>query len=391
VAERDPDLAELARLERAEDAERRGSRPEADDHDDCHPDHHKPAPPSWIGRTIGSFFAGVFGVAFFVGSFVVLYENEGRIDEAAILRGAKAVDAAGASAAVGQVVTVTGPLTGGEGLGDGWLKPAPYLALVREVEVWAWHEQPTIDRKKLAAIVAYKRAWTVEPPDSQAFKVPAGHHNPAPGVHAQEWRATRASVGGVPVDLDGLGLPSADPLPLTPAMVKGGVLAGGWLYLGGAKPNAPKVGDTRLRWSAAQPGGTWTAMGELRPGPLLGAHVAGDVTVHRLVQGSRAEALKGLGHAQAAWVWGLRLLGFVMMWGGMRLMLEPFNSLFDRVPVLESLGRGMAGALTFPLALGLSVATMGVAWLTHSWLAMAAVELVAAAGVVGFVWRARAA
>lgn len=83
----------------------------------------------------------------------------------------------------------------------------------------------------MATIVAYKRAWTSAPPDSRAFKVAAGHQNPVLGIEPTAARAKQARVSG-----------------------------------------------------------TWTAMGELAPGPRIVAHGAGTVRLHGLAKGTRAEA-----------------------------------------------------------------------------------------------------
>jgi hypothetical protein len=359
----------------------KGPKTAADDHDkpdveECdHPSHHDhPEPqPSWVKQMLGSYVAGVLGVAFFVGSFVLLYHNEGRIDEAALLRGAVGIDAMQPMRdAHGKLVAASGPLTGSAPLGDAYVLPERYLSLSRKVETYAWIEEPRLKPGTIQKITAYRREWTTTPPDSRAFKVQAGHTNPQPSLKSESWTSSTIKLGVLALDADALTLPSAEPIAMTPQNSRGGVAAGGFLYLNGAKPAAPRVGDVRLSYSGQRPLTRTTVLGKLEEERLV-PYPVGDEVIYRLGSGSRGEEANRLSRNQAMLTWLLRLIGFALMWAGLRLLMEPFNTLFDRVPVLNSLGRGMTGAVTFPIALVLSVVTMGVAWVTHSLVAMAVV------------------
>ena len=178
-------------------------------------------------------------------------------------------------------------------------------------------------------------------------------------------------------------------MPLAAANTKDGVVAGAYLYLNGARPTVPRVGDVRLAYSAVQAGDRVTAIGQLAAGNALKPFESDTMTVYKLYQGTRADNLNALSRTSSLVTWCLRLLGFAMMWAGMRLVMEPFNTLFNRVPYLNMIGRDMTGAVTFPAALTLSAVTIGVAWLTHSALAMGVVGALTLVGCVAVFGRKR--
>ena len=145
------------------------------------------------------------------------------------------------------------------------------------------------------------------------------------------------------------------------------------------------MGDTRLSYTALAPGGKYTVLGKLDGTTGLSGYVLKDDKgnereFYRMFAGTKADALKQLSLEYSMWIWGFRLLGFLMCWGGMRMMMEPLNTLFDVLPFLGSMGRGLTGFVTFPIAVVLSGITIVVAWITHSLIAMVLIGLATLVG-----------
>ena len=92
----------------------------------------------------GSF---LLGVLLFLASFVVLFWNEGKANLAEIARQAQVIEAEPYdSTAEGSFVSVTGDVSVQGTVGDSlYLKPGPYLAIKRHVQMFAWTEVEETD------------------------------------------------------------------------------------------------------------------------------------------------------------------------------------------------------------------------------------------------------
>ena len=350
---------------------------------------------SWFSRIFGSIFSAIFGVIIFFGSFVVLYMNEGSVDESKLAKNATEVNAeAPAAGAVGKFVAATGPLKTSAMLGDAYLKPANYVSLHRSAEMYAWvekkhekKEKQTGGSEKTITTYEYDRAWTSDPKKSSAFKVQAGHYNPEMRVDSESWKADAATLGALNFNMGKMSLPGGDKVALTDQNVKTGSPNGGYLYLGSGSTGSPRVGDVRVSYTALSPGGQYTVLGKLESAGAIAPAMVEKREFFRMFEGTKADALKQLSTEYALWVWGFRLLGFFMCWGGMRMFMEPLNTLFDVLPFLGSMGRGLTGFITFPIALILTIVTIIVAQIMHNLIAMIIVGILVVVGCVALFGR----
>ncbi|MCB0091907.1 MAG: hypothetical protein KDE54_28645, partial [Caldilineaceae bacterium] len=123
------------------------------------------------------------GALLFLGAVYLLWTNEGRVDfgrvaKDAVILSSESVD----SAAEGKLVAVSGKLRSDEPLGDApYLQPGPYVALARNVEMYAWIERRREGAKgssgsssgdKAPNDYEYELGWTNSPQDSSNFAVP---------------------------------------------------------------------------------------------------------------------------------------------------------------------------------------------------------------------------
>src|SRR3990167_6768796 len=93
---------------------------------------------------IGDAVKGVvLGLILFLGAFGVIYWNEGKVDISEIGETAMKVSAENVdTTAEGKLIAVTGMASSSEKLGDSmFLKPADYLAVSRNVEMYSWVEK----------------------------------------------------------------------------------------------------------------------------------------------------------------------------------------------------------------------------------------------------------
>ncbi|PIR55100.1 hypothetical protein COU74_02875 [Candidatus Peregrinibacteria bacterium CG10_big_fil_rev_8_21_14_0_10_36_19] len=336
----------------------------------------------YFSRIVDSIKGITFGILLIIGAFYLLFWNEGRVDIGDVAVNAIAID----QAVDGDFVYVSGAVSSEENLGDGaYLKPGDYLAVNRTVEMYSWIENSTSKSdtsvggsETTTTTYNYVNDWTSTPATSSNFNVPAGHENPAKKVADANFKVKNASVAGKSVNMDKLDLPEYKALVLSEDFMdlKGGVLAGGYLYTRPGSDAQPQVGDVRISYSVVHDGMDITAFAELA-GDSLVPHVdkETDTTVYRMFDGTRDEALKELHDEYATSLWLFRLLGFILMWLGFGALLAPLSVILDVLPAAGSVSRGLVGLVTFVVSLVLSVLTIFVSVIAHNIYIMGAIAV----------------
>jgi hypothetical protein len=366
----------------------------------------------FLGNMMNSIIAVPIGILLFLASFAVLFMNEGRTNWAKIAETSVVADAASASGFDGQFVSVTGALTSTETVGDPeFVAPGPYLALDREVEVYAWVEKTTTETRdkvgggtETTTTYSYELEWTSSVPSSANFRE-AGHDNPPQRHQSASYRVAQATVGAWPFaiadavggtggvfDGGGHGIPGASAIAASQLQRIGiaatGAIDGNYIYLNGATPGSPRLGDHRLSFRALAQGGTATAFAQAQGGRLVPAPADGDNTMLRVLNGDRNTAIAALLTEYKMKGWLFRVLGFLMMWFGMQMVFAPLHALAGILPFIKKGTKFIIGLITFFLAGLLTSITVLVSMVLHSWIAIA-VTLLLFGGIVGFLWSRR--
>ncbi|MEN9936479.1 MAG: hypothetical protein RLZZ387_3058 [Chloroflexota bacterium] len=351
---------------------------------------------SWGGKIMNSFVGALIGALLFLGSFVLLWVNEGRTDWSVVARGSTAVEASAVDrGAEGKFVSVSGPLSAAEPLGDEpYLKPGAYVNLQRVVEMYAWEEQSSSETRDnigggstTTTTYTYSKKWTSSPANSSGFEVPAGHENPPLSVEGRDLRAAQLSVGAYQLVAAEIGLPGGQELRLTPEMVtpvEGARLEGKYIFQGLGTPQSPQVGDVRISYRALPVGAQVTAFGTLEGDTVAPYLHRGEDVFYRAVEGGRANAIESLHTEFVVIGWILRLVGFLMMWIGLSMVFGPITAFLDVLPILGDISGFAISVVTFVAAAILSIITIVIAVLAHNLLALIVVLLLVAGGV--YAW-----
>ncbi|MDP2643048.1 MAG: TMEM43 family protein [Candidatus Peregrinibacteria bacterium] len=344
---------------------------------------------------IGDAVKGVvFGLILFLGAFGVIYWNEGSVDISEIANTATKVTAESVDTiAEGKLIAVTGKTVSTEKLGDGmFLKPADYLAVSRNVEMYAWVEKSesksdtnTGGSETTTTTYSYSTNWTSAPGSSSSFKDAAGHANPEMSIKADTFHVKSAKVGAYEVDMAKLDLPAYSDLNLTKEELEltQGVFENGYVLVGKGTLAAPQVGDLRISYSVVDNNLDGTVFGKLDGGKLV-TYIDQKTTesLYRLFDGTFDEAIQTMHSEFTMWLWIFRAIGFLMMWIGLSSLFGPISVVLDVLPILGSISRGAIGLLTFIVSLVLSILAIVVSMLLHSLVAMV---VVAVLGIIAFV------
>lgn len=342
----------------------------------------------WGTRIKNAFGGVVFGIILTVGSFPLLFLNEGR----AVKRHQSLQEGAGVVMSVasdridpaqeGRLVHVTGTA---EAKGD--LKDPQFgvsvpggLKLRRKVEMYQWvEEQRTETRNKVGGGTervtthSYRKRWSPELEKSAQFKEPAGHQNPA----AMPFPA--AEQVAAPITLGAYTLPDFfvaqlnDYTALAEVSPDGAAeeirsriqAADGGFYVG-ADPASPQVGDARVTFSAVHPGLiSLVAQQSGQTFAKFRATAGGEIELIQSGTHSAEEMFASAVQTNKMLTWILRGAGLLMMTIGLGLIAQPLKVMADVVPLAgRVVGMGI-GLFAFIMAgIGSSV-TIAVAWITY--------------------------
>lgn len=355
-------------------------------------------------RTANSVGGALMGLLMFLASFGVLFWNEGRTDLSLI-----AVDATQLpgdtvttdTSLQGTLVSVSGPVTSDEQLGDNlFLEEGDYLAVERVVEMYAWVEETEEETstnlggsETTTTTYNYVKEWTTDPRPASEFEYPEGHENPSLTIEGDEFVVSELTVGAYSVKGD-VELPPLDELTLTDGMLSlssGAERASGeHVFMGSGSLANPQLGDVRVSYLVLEPGFDGTVLGELK-GKSIIAYVDEDGNeLYRVFVGSHDQAVATLHEEFVIMTWILRAVGFLMMWFGMMAVFGPLATLLDILPVFGSTTRFLVGVATFPIALILSIVTILVSMVLHSLVAVIIAGLLVIGGIVWFLKNKRA-
>ena len=357
---------------------------------------------SYLQNILNSFVGALIGLLLFFGSFIVIWWNEGRTNMAVIA--ADSIPAAASTinpANEGKFVAVTGDLVASAPIGDApYLQSGNYLFLERKVEMFAWDEESRSEtRDKLGGgsetvtEYTYEKKWTTSPDNSTNFKDPAGHTNPALAVEGAEVKAPGATLGAFALDLNALSLPGGESVALTSQNVlteTGAKLDSGYLFIGKGVQGNPEVGDLRISYTALPSPATVTVFGQQSGQGLVPYLYDKSSTFFRALTGDRNAAIAQLQTEHTVISWLLRVAGFLMIWFGLTLVLNPLATIAGVLPMLKQITGFITGIVTFIVALVVwGVATLISVVLHNIWLALVAALIVV--GIILFFLRRRQA
>jgi hypothetical protein len=295
---------------------------------------------------------------------------------------------------------------------------------------------------------SYRLDWTSSPQSSDGFSDPVGHENPRLDVRSGVFHPTTAQVGGFSFAPGEVKLPRATSIDLTAAMIKlpaaapavpppapvssakglpgkkplpvkapppkkpdpkkveprpedadegtdGGSaaaaksgpfrFASSVLYRGAGTPERPVTGDVKVSFQAVTPGKLVTLYGTRRGKSVLPFDFEGKEKLFRVIEGTHQQAIATLHGEYTTRLWGVRGLGFFMIWFGLALVIGPFNAVLDIVPFIGRSGRFLTGLVMFPVAAVLAGVTIVVSAIAHSTVLLVITVVVFIGGIVAFV------
>jgi hypothetical protein len=290
----------------------------------------------------------VIGGAMLLASLAVLRVGATRTDWARVAAGTRVASPDRAGATGDTPVSVTGPITSTEPLGDPeFVRPGPFVSLRREVEQFAWVERPegrgAGGSRAESARVTYRMEWTADPPATAGFRAPDGHANVPLAVRSARFVVPHAAVGVWRLDLAHVAFQEDTTLPPTALQRTGQgerfVPAGPYLFGGEGTPDAPRLGDVRVRLRALRNGSVVTAFGRPVGSSLAPIEVNGRPWT-RVLSGDRGQAIRALADRRSPIGRVRRGVGLALLGIAALLLSAPFWAIAARRRSRGSARRG---------------------------------------------------
>lgn len=340
----------------------------------------------------------IFGPILFIGSFFLIYWNEGRADLSLIAGTAAEISAETANSdnsLDGKLISATGKLSAKGRLGDDlFLRPSDLIAIKRRSEMYSWVErektshtnadgfQPTKKRYD------YNKEWTENPMSLDPLRDRRDVDNPEKSINNLNKYAQGASLGIYGFDVSTIELPFTN-LNLSDQNIQlgqGAKLEGNYVFVSKRNNSTdvnPQVGDLRISYEVVNAGIEATIFGRL-DGSMISSYPIGKKEIlYRILKGARQEAISQFHSEYVITLWMLRTVGFLMMFIGLAILFEPVSALLNIIPSLGVLKRGLVWAVSFFTALALTAAVSIAAMSFHNLIVLAA--LLIASLIVVFV------
>ena len=362
---------------------------------------------SWFGRLFDSIKSVLVGLLFFLGSFILLFWNEGRavhtarsLEEGAAVVVSVPADTVNASND-GKLVHVTGEATTSETLSDPQFGvSAPAIRLQRVAEMFQWKEDKKSETRKkfgggteTVTTYNYETVWSPKLIDSSTFKQAGGHTNPrSMPVKAETFTAKKVTIGGFTLAesqvnmLDKTEPVTIDDAAKLPEAMKAKAKADNGGYYFGADPAAPAVGDVKVTFQAVKPA-TVSLIARQVSNSFEPYHAKAGNDINMLSYGTIAadSMFKSAEEANATLAWILRAVGFFAMFLGLFLVFRPIAVFGDVIPFIGSVIAGGIGIACFLLALCLSMLTIAIGWIAYRPLVGIGLLVVAGAAIFGMI------
>lgn len=341
------------------------------------------------GSRVKSSFGGIgTGFILLIAATVMLWWNEGRaVKTAKMLEEAEGVAVHMPDVNVydaeyeGKLIHANGTVITLDSLIDTDFKVGVTgMFMTRDVEYYQWVESEsskTEDKlggsQEVTTTYTYAKQWTSKPVNSSEFKDPEYKNANNAGVRCQvenkQLSAQNATIGAYKLPEQMISaFPRSSNLPLKLTLQSDSLrkVNNNVIYFG-KNPDAPEVGDVRVEYHyvpaknvvsliAKVQGDTFTRY-TAKNGKSFSSIVAGERTMEEMFESEKA------GNTMLTWV--LRILGFILISAGLKMVFDILSTLLKVVPFLSSIMSWGVGLICNIIAFAWTLIVVAIAWLFY--------------------------
>lgn len=350
---------------------------------------------SWCARLKNAFGGVLLGLIFVFGSMYFLTWNEGNSVNAynILMEGQNQVISLSSSTYVdpsnqGKLVHLTGYATNNYTLSDSdfGVISAHALHLKRDVQMFQWNEEETSETTQNTGGSAttkhtyqYTQLWSSTAIDSSKFKNPQGHQNPSHWIYSSQiWDSSPVKVNAFVLNPSQtsrlnnymeLKTASTSTIPTSNRYKNQTYLFDGGYYISyilSGKYSTHMIGDIKIKYYHVPPTDVTVVSGQIdstfepfytKSGGIIDMISVGKFSAKYMFDKAIDDNILT--------TWLYRFIGFLVMWIGFYLTLQPVVIFADFFPFLGSFLGMSIGMLTFFTAAFLSLLIIAIAWMAY--------------------------
>jgi len=340
---------------------------------------------SWGSRIMNSFGGILFGIILFLGSFFLVWWNEGNAvhTENDLKKGNKDIISIKSDNLLpeneNKLVHLSGKVETTDTLIDQEFgMTANAIALSRKVLIYQWVESKTErtekelgGSEKVITNYNYTKQWVSGPINSSEFKIEEGHLNKCDFPYRDKTSISQnAKVGSF--DLTEPLLYQIDQFEdylIDSTLFKESfTISSNTIYLGSEKIyDEPAIGDMKISYQVAYAPEMVSIIAQQVNGSLSPYVGENGTEIVKLAYGtvSADNMIKLALKENSSQTWILRGLGLLLCIIGLSLILRPISVVMGVLPILGSIANFGIGLLSIILGLILILATISIAWLFY--------------------------
>lgn len=320
------------------------------------------------------WWGAIFGLFIFLGSIMILWNNEGRINFGELANKSIPVSANTNSTPnnADELIALNGDLFSKNLIGDPFfLPPEKYIQINRNVEMYAWNEKESSEEGSDEKDYSYDSNWTTSPSDSSQF-ADTSFENPYLPFDSAIFTVDQASVGNYSFNPNTMKYPTGEKLtfeefhPFNNSPDQSPMSAiNGYLYLGFSNISSPDIGDLRISFTAVPHQKNITAFGKLEGEKLLPFDTEREA-FYRILFLDRESSIEFLRDEYKSQLWGSRFAGAFAMWCGLFLLLNPMTILVSFIPFISNASKWVMGLIALIITFILASITISVSYFAHN-------------------------
>ena len=346
---------------------------------------------SWGSRIMESIKSVLFGVVLFLGAFIVLWYNEGRVVKTAkALNEAQDIVVPVSSDQIDpandqQLVHLSGKVSSTEVLTDPTFGvSANCIKLQRKVLMYQWKEtkktkteKKTGGGEKKTTTYSYSKVWSEKRISSDEFKKQEKHINPTSfRYRSRTSQVANAKIGAFDLpqallsrvsNYQNYNLKNSKKIKLGKDVKLISNADVPLIYIGKGSIDNPKIGDMKVIFQMVPSGIDYSIIAKQVNTSFEPFITSNDREIEMITSGiASSDKMFASAHTSNNLLkWILRIVGFGMMFIGLNMVLSPLVVVADVLPILGNIiGMGaalVAGVISFAC----SFITISIAWIFY--------------------------
>lgn len=331
------------------------------------------------GQNVKNSFGGViFGIILFFTSFALLWWNEGNsvrliqkedfINKNAIVANSATVNRNNDL----KLIATNGSVYTDETLSDSIISVNKALNLTRTVEMYQWIEKKQTKEHRNAGgsttkttTYSYEKKWDKFEHNSDKYKK-SGYSNPKFTFKSKDLTVNEAKMGEFKLNRNQISRIGGyrDIENLEP--IEGFEIIDNYYYKG-TDYSIPEIGDIRISYKYVPSGADVSIIGQQNWNNTIGEMATRKGSLYLQYDGilSLDEMLNKFKQSNMLLTFGLRFAGFLAMYIGLQLLVNPIIAIARFVPFLSEIVEFISSFILGSIALVLSLLTIAIAWFMY--------------------------